>query len=128
MVSKSFRFLFLLILESHIDTHTLSQTQCHCVPFSIKGRSSHISHGTVVHPLMSVDICVVPKKKIICAPRYLQVLRMVRISRIGSHAIKIHTKIETEFVGLTFKVDGREEDLFSLMTTKRWKKAQIQIC
>ena len=134
MVSKSFRFLFLLILESHIDTHTLSQTQCHCVPFSIKGRSSHISHGKVVRPLASVDICVVQKKylcgpkKIICAPRYLQVLRMVRISRIGSHAIKIHTKIKHEFGGLTFKVDGREEDLFSLMTTKRWKKAQIQIC
>ena len=68
MVSKSFRFLFLLILESHIDTHTLSQTQCHCVPFSIKGRSSHISHGTVVHPLMSVDICVVPKKKLFVLP------------------------------------------------------------
>ena len=139
MVSKSFRFLFLLIRTwiTYWHTHTATNTVS-LRSFSIKGRSSHISHGKVVRPLASVDICVVQKKylcgpkKIICAPRYLQVLRMVRISRIGSHAIKIHTKINHEFGGLTFKVDGREEYLFSLMVdkrwTKRWKKAQIQIC
>ena len=115
MVSKSFRFLFLLILESLRSLLNQGEIISH---FPRNGRPPSY---------VGWYLCG-SKKKIICAPRYLQVLRMVRISRIGSHAIKIHTKIRTEFGVLTFKVDGREEDLFSLMTTKRWKKAQIQIC
>ena len=69
MVSKSFRFLFLLILESHIDTHTLPPTQCHCVPSQSRG--DHLTFptersSTLLRRLIFVwskkNICVVQKK------------------------------------------------------------------